>query len=177
MAEAQPINKTTMKVSTPRHNEVPYPHDLINYLECENNDVITFVKLSAHATIPTRATVGSAGMDLYACQNTTILPGNEGIIKTDLQVQLPEFCYGRIAPRSGLAWTHCIDVLGGVIDPDFRGNLTVMLFNHGITPCVINRGDRIAQLICEKFLSPIIVEDNYLTPTARGKAGFGSSGN
>ena len=174
-----------MKISTPSASNLPLPEKLFEYLRIDDEentldnaekDVIRFVKMSHHATIPTRATEKSAGLDLYACQNTTILPNNEAIMKTDLQVCMPPNTYGRIAPRSGLAMTNCIAILGGVIDADYTGNIAVILFNHGITPCIINKGDRIAQLICEKYISPRIIEDDHIEPTIRGASGFGSSG-
>ena len=67
-----------------------------------------------------------------------------------MQIKLPEGCYGRIAPRSGLALAHHIDIGGGVIDQDYRGNTCVIVYNLSDTPFVVSRGDRIAQLICEK---------------------------
>ena len=77
---------------------------------------------------------------------------------TDLQIQLPVGCYGRIAPRSGLALNHHIDIGGGVIDRDFRGNIGIIIYNHSDTLFIITRGDRIAQLKCEKISYPAIEE-------------------
>ena len=81
------------------------------------------------------------------------------LIQTDLQIQLPEGCYGRIAPRSGLALQHHIDVGGGVVDTDYRGNVGVVLYNHSDLPFTVSRGDRIAQLICEQIYYPAFEEE------------------
>lgn len=95
---------------------------------------------------------------------------------TDIQVQLPEGCYGRVAPRSGLAVKNFIDVGAGVVDEDYRGNLGVVLFNHSDTEFKVARGDRIAQFICERIFYPELEEATSLTETERGAGGFGSTG-
>ena len=77
---------------------------------------------------------------------------------TDIQIAVPEGTYGRVAPRSGLAHKHFIDVGAGVIDRDYRGNVGVILFNFGTSAFKVNKGDRIAQLICEKISYPTIQE-------------------
>lgn len=150
--------------------------------------VVAFRRLSEDATLPTRATPGSAGLDLYSTVNMIICAKDSGLVPLDLQVLLPENCYGRIAPRSGLAAHFKIDVLAGVIDRDYTGPLTCVLFNHGEKDFPVCKGQRIAQLICEKCVYPnTIVEDKTNITTAdsksimpddsRGKCGFGSSGN
>lgn len=110
-------------------------------------------------------------------------------ISTDLEIIVPDGCYGRIAPRSGLAWKSFIDVGAGVIDRDFRGNVCVVLFNFGETDfkgtfydrkeiiiCfVVSKGDRIAQLICEKIDYPELIEVDNTESSSRGRKGFGSS--
>lgn len=117
----------------------------------------------------------SAGYDLYAPYAYTVAPYSKVLIKTDLQIQVPLGTYGRIAPRSGLALHHHIDVAGGVIDHDYRGNVCVILFNHGSKHFYIKPGNRIAQLICEKIALPIVKECNKLNQTQRSYHGFGSS--
>lgn len=89
---------------------------------------------------------------------------------------MPEGTYGRVAPRSGLAWKNFIDVGAGVIDQDYRGNVGVILFNHSDTPFEIKKGDRIAQLILERIVHPVVVEADTLSDTDRGAGGFGSTG-
>ena len=93
-----------------------------------------------------------------------------------MHIKLPEDCYGRIAPRSGLALAHHIDIGGGVIDQVYRGNIGVIVYNHLDTPFVVSRGDRIAQLICEKIYYPSLEEVESLHSTERGAGKFGSTG-
>ena len=98
-------------------------------------------------------------------------------IQTGIAMAIPEGNYGRIAPRSGLAAKHFIDVGAGVIDADYRGEVKVLLFNHGEDDFVIQPADRIAQLIIEKYTPSEIVEvDGKLDDTLRGDGGFGSTG-
>ena len=85
-------------------------------------------------------------------------------IRTDLQIQLPEGCYGRRAPRSGLVLQHHIDIGGGVIDADYRGNVGVVLYNHSDLPFTVSRGDRIAQLIREQIYYLSLEEEEEAKP-------------
>ena len=98
------------------------------------------------------------------------------IVQTDLAVAIPAGHYGRVAPRSGLAVKHFIDVGAGVIDSDYRGAVGVVLFNHSADDFHIKHGDRIAQLIIEKISTPAVVEVDDLDATERGAGGFGSTG-
>jgi dUTP pyrophosphatase len=93
--------------------------------------VLRFSKLTEFAYAPTKATPYAAGFDLYSAYDYTIEPGNKQLVMTDIQIALPDECYGRIAPRSGLASKNFIDVGAGVIDRDYRGNVGVLLFNFG----------------------------------------------
>lgn len=139
--------------------------------------VLEVERLSEHATLPTRGSEQAAGADLTSAHKYVVPANGKAIVMTDLAIRLPPGCYGRIAPRSGLAAKHFIDVGAGVIDADYRGNLGVILFNFGIEDFVVNRGDRIAQLICERITIPQILEASKpLDSTARGAAGFGSTG-
>ena len=94
---------------------------------------------------------------------------------TDLAIQLPNGCYGRIAPRSGLASKKFIDVGAGVIDRDYTGNIGVVLFNFGKEDFVIVPGDAIAQLVCERIAYPELKIVQELPKTIRGSNGFGST--
>ena len=89
----------------------------------------------------------------------------KGIAKTDLAMVIPDGCYGRVAPRSGLAWKKHIDVGAGVIDSDYRGNVGVVLFNHGEEDFVIKAGDRVAQLILERIAIAEVQEVEELDDT------------
>lgn len=133
-------------------------------------------KLSEDATLPRRGTEGAVGYDLSSAMDMVILAKGKGLVLTDLAIKVPEGTYGRVAPRSGLAWKNHIDVGAGVIDSDFRGNVGVVLFNHGTEDFKIQKGDRIAQLILEECLLCDVEEVLRLDETARNDGGFGSTG-
>ena len=135
-------------------------------------------KLTPYATIPTKGSAGAAGYDLTATDPVTIHPGERAIVSTGLAIRLPPGTYGRVAPRSGLAARHGIDVLAGVVDPDYRGEVKVILQNHGTETFVTGPGMRIAQLVLENFTTTTVEEvDDLGDDTLRGVAGFGSTGN
>ncbi|KAG7173080.1 deoxyuridine 5'-triphosphate nucleotidohydrolase-like isoform X1 [Homarus americanus] len=138
--------------------------------------VLRFKKLSGNATTPSKGSKLAAGFDLCSAYDIIIPGQGKALIKTDIQVELPEDCYGRVAPRSGLSWKNHIDVGAGVIDRDYRGNVGVVLFNHAKTDFEVKKGDRVAQLVCEKILYPDIEEVEELVDTERGADGFGSTG-
>ncbi|XP_023237527.1 deoxyuridine 5'-triphosphate nucleotidohydrolase-like [Centruroides sculpturatus] len=138
--------------------------------------VLKFVKLTKNAYAPTKGSKLAAGYDLYSAYEYIIPSMGKELVKTDIQVAIPEGCYGRVAPRSGLASKHFIDVGAGVIDQDYRGNLGVILFNFGPTEFKVCKGDRIAQLICERICYADIEEVEDLGTTERGQNGFGSTG-
>jgi dUTP pyrophosphatase len=94
-------------------------------------------KLSPDAQLPTRGSEGAAGYDLQSIESCVILPGKRAVVATGLSFELPAGVYGRIAPRSGLAVKHGIQVGAGVVDSDYRGEVKVVLFNHDINPYVI----------------------------------------
>uniref|UniRef100_A0A8C0EPA9 Deoxyuridine 5'-triphosphate nucleotidohydrolase n=1 Tax=Bubo bubo TaxID=30461 RepID=A0A8C0EPA9_BUBBB len=113
---------------------------------------------------------------LLLAYDCVIPPMEKAVVKTDIQIALPSGCYGRVAPRSGLAAKHFIDVGAGVIDEDYRGNVGVVLFNFGKESFEVKKGDRIAQLICERICYPELEEVQVLDDTERGEDGFGSTG-
>lgn len=96
-------------------------------------------------------------------------------MRTDIAVKIPEGCYARIAPRSGLALSHSVDVGAGVVDPDYRGNVGVLLLNFGAKPFRVACGDRIAQMILEQAYTCDVLETEELDETQRGEGGFGST--
>ncbi|KAJ8343576.1 hypothetical protein SKAU_G00309050 [Synaphobranchus kaupii] len=138
--------------------------------------VLKFAKLSENATVPTRGSARAAGYDLYSAYDYSVAPLDKAIVKTDIQIAVPHGCYGRVAPRSGLAAKHFIDVGAGVIDEDYRGNVGVVLFNFSKETFEVKKGDRVAQLICEKIYYPELEQHDTLDETVRGDGGFGSTG-
>ena len=94
-------------------------------------DVLRFVKLTENGHAPTKGTEDAAGFDLYSAYDYEIAPSGKVLALTDIQIAVPQDCYGRVAPRSGLAHKNFIDVGAGVIDRDYRGNVGVILFNFG----------------------------------------------
>jgi len=137
---------------------------------------IFFKKLDENAVIPTRGSESAAGMDLTSVIDTVVYPDTRAIIATGLSCKPPKNTYLRIAPRSGLAAKNGIDVLAGVVDSDYRGELKVILQNMGDEPLNIKIGDRIAQAILECYVSADIEEVDTLDETDRGVSGFGSTG-
>uniref|UniRef100_A0A7N0V5Z2 Deoxyuridine 5'-triphosphate nucleotidohydrolase n=1 Tax=Kalanchoe fedtschenkoi TaxID=63787 RepID=A0A7N0V5Z2_KALFE len=133
-------------------------------------------KLSEKAVLPSRASPLSAGYDLSSAVETKIPARGKALVPTDLSITIPEGTYARIAPRSGLAWKHGIDVGAGVIDADYRGPVGVILFNHSEVEFEVKEGDRIAQLILEQIVTPEVLEVENLDETVRGAGGFGSTG-
>jgi dUTP pyrophosphatase len=140
-------------------------------------------KMRADAVIPRYETSGAAGMDLAACLTTSITldPGETARVPTGLQIALPDGHEGQVRPRSGLAARHGITVLNapGTIDEDYRGELQVLLINHGRESFTISHGERIAQLIVAPVVQvevEVVKEETALGKTERGGAGFGSTG-
>jgi|TARA_R110002050_G_scaffold220860_1_gene356690 dUTP pyrophosphatase len=139
-------------------------------------ETLQIKRLTLDATLPTRASPGSVGYDLYSLNDLIIQPNSRDIVSTGVCATIPLGCYGRIAPRSGLTVKYGIHVGAGVIDPDYTGELKVCLFNLGSVPFEIKQGERIAQLILEKCSTPLIQEVNELQKTMRANRGFGSTG-
>lgn len=133
-------------------------------------------RLSPHAVLPKQGSKSAAGYDLAAARPCVVKAHSKALVKTDLAIVLPPGVYGRIAPRSGLAWKKHLDVGAGVIDPDYRGPIGIVLFNHSNQDYTIRRGDRVAQLILERFEVAAVEEVKELDTTARGPKGFGSTG-
>ncbi|KAM7405873.1 hypothetical protein PAMP_000291 [Pampus punctatissimus] len=142
----------------------------------EERPVLRFAKLSENATTPSRGSAKAAGYDLYSAYDYSIGPMDKAIVKTDIQIAVPHGCYGRVAPRSGLAAKHFIDVGAGVVDEDYRGNVGVVLFNFSKDTFEVKKGDRVAQLVCERICYPELEEQKTLDETERGAGGFGSTG-
>ena len=129
-------------------------------------------------TLPARATAGAAGADLVAAEELTLSPGQVHAVATGIALALPEGYEAQVRPRSGLALKHGVTVLNapGTIDADYRGEVKVILINHGAEPFRIARGDRIAQLVVAPVIATRFERVDALPDTARGDGGFGSTG-
>lgn len=143
----------------------------------DHSSVLSIQKLSMFATVPSRGSARAAGYDLSSARDCVVPARGKFVVDTDLAIQVPQGTYGRVAPRSGLAVRHFIDVGAGVIDEDYRGNVGVVLFNHSDVDFVVRVGDRIAQLVLEKIeISRVEETTNHLDASSRGSCGFGSTG-
>lgn len=137
---------------------------------------LRFLRLHPAAKLPTRGSRQAAGLDLYAIEALRLEAGARAAVRTGLAVAIPAGFYGRVAPRSGLAVNYGLDVLAGVIDSDYRGEIVCAIVNHGRETFTIEAGQRIAQLIIEAIITPDAVWADALDETARGAGGFGSTG-
>lgn len=126
--------------------------------------------------MPVRKTKGAAGYDLCSQSSVTIAAGSSAILQTGVSIEFPEGYFGKIEGRSSLAIRHGVVAFGGVIDEDYRGTITVKLFNHSRSRYKIQKHDRIAQLIIQKYEAPQLVRIESLSETKRGASGFGSTG-
>ena len=133
---------------------------LYSFVNAKGHEVVRVQRVNANAKLPVRGTEEPTGYDLAAAQAAVVPAHGKCLVKTGLAMPLRTGCYGRIAPRSGLALKEFIDVGAGVIDADYRGEVGVILFNFGKEDFVDNMGDRIAQLIFEKIKTPIVKEIN-----------------
>ena len=137
-------------------------------------------KLNSKVKLPSYKTEGSSGMDLIAFVDKPIeiKPNNSALIPTGLSIAIPEDCEVQIRPRSGLAAKSNISVLNtpGTIDSDYRGELKVILFNHGNKEFVVKNNERIAQMVLTPILKVDFEEVDSLPVTVRGAGGFGSTG-
>lgn len=128
--------------------------------------------------LPRYQTPDSSGMDLSASEAARISPGSRQLVKTGLFLEIPHGFEGQVRPRSGLAFKHGVTVLNapGTIDADYRGELCVLLINHGSDVFLIEPGDRIAQLVIAPVAQVTLNESDNLCGTERGSGGFGSTG-
>jgi dUTP pyrophosphatase len=147
--------------------------------EAPRSDVTVPVVLLDHAPgLPERASAGAAGLDLRAARDVTLAPGSRALVPTGLILAIPEGWEGQVRPRSGLALKHGVTVLNapGTIDADYRGEVGVLLVNLGEATVTLARGDRVAQLVLAPVAQARCVSVTTVEATARGAAGFGSSG-
>jgi dUTP pyrophosphatase len=151
------------------------------HLKCINQAMgdfweINVVRKQPNGVMPTQAHLSDAGWDLYSCESKTILPSGRKTINTGISLAIPNSFVGLIWPRSGLAVQKGIDVLAGVIDSGYRGEIKVCLLNTGAMPVTIEVGDRIAQILFQEVPKFKLIEITDLSETDRNSGGFGSSG-
>jgi len=135
-------------------------------------------RLHPGATIPDRAHPGDAGLDLYAAADLDIPPGETRLVGSGVAIALPPGTEGQVRPRSGLALKHSVTVLNtpGTIDEGYRGEVGVILINHGRTVFAVRRGMKVAQLVIAPTLEVDVATVDTLSDTPRGEGGFGSTG-
>ena len=129
--------------------------------------------------LPERATPHAAGYDVRSAEEDVVLrPGEIRLVSTGLTMELPEGVECQVRPRSGLALRHGVTLPNspGTIDPDYRGELRIIIQNLGPEPVTLRRGERIAQLVFARFETPDVLEVDELSATHRGEGGFGSTG-
>ena len=136
------------------------------------------VRLDRELPLPAYARPGDAGLDLRASEPVKLEPGERRLVSTGLAIAIPEGHAGLVLPRSGLAMQKGVTVLNapGLIDSGYRGELKVLLINHGPVVVAIERGERIAQLVIQAVAHARLVEVERLPDSARGEGGFGSTG-
>lgn len=139
-------------------------------------ETLEFQRLDPRAVLPTRGSEAAAGLDIYSIEPVRLEPGQRVVARTGLAVAIPEGFYGRLAPRSGLATKNGLDVLAGVIDPDYRGEIGCLVYNAGNESVELPEQSKICQLIIEKISTPRAVWADDLSVTVRGAGGFGSTG-
>lgn len=135
-------------------------------------------KLRDDAVMPDYAHPGDAGMDLFAVEPVEIAPGAVALVSTGIAIALPSGTEAQVRPRSGLAAKHAVTLLNtpGTIDEGYRGEIKVIMVNHGKDPFAVEPGMRIAQMVLAHVLRPQVQEVAALSPTTRGEGGFGSTG-
>ena len=141
-----------------------------------SESILKFKRLDERATLPSRGSAASAGLDIYSIEDISIEPKQRVLARTGLAVAVPTGFYGRVAPRSGLAVKNGLDTLAGVIDSDYRGELCCALLNTGDETLTLPSGSRLCQLIIEQIITPTPAWAEDLDETTRGAGGFGSTG-
>ena len=144
--------------------------------ETRDPPLVLPVLVGAGGTLPEYGSDGAAGADLRASEALVIPPGGRAAVPTALRLEIPPGHAGLVWPRSGLAVRHGIDTLAGVIDSDYRGEVRVVLVNHGDEPFAIAAGDRIAQLLVQRVERAAFRAVEGVANTERGTGGFGSTG-
>jgi dUTP diphosphatase len=146
----------------------------------EQQLVVRIMRVRKDAQLPKYMSEGAAGMDLAASLDADVVlePGKRALVGTGIAIALPRGCEAQVRPRSGLAWKHGVTVLNapGTVDEDYRGEVKVLLVNHGDEPFVVKSGERIAQLVIARVERVAFDEQASLDDTVRGAGGYGHTG-
>lgn len=137
---------------------------------------VEFEKLKESVKLPTYAHKGDAGLDVYSTERKELGLGEQHLFKSGFAMKFPETHVCHVWPKSGLAHKHGIDVMAGVIDSSYRGEVGIILRNTGKKPYIVEKGDKIAQLVFTKIAVPTVKEVDDIDNTKRGSSGFGSTG-
>lgn len=144
----------------------------------EDTIKVKLLRLDPAAGLPTQATAGSAGFDLVSIEKVSVPINSWAMIRTGLAMEIPPGYEAQVRPRSGLAANHGVTVLNspGTIDSDYRGEIRVILSNHGVRSLEVNPGDRIAQIVIQQLPSVTFEVVESISETSRGAGGFGHTG-
>jgi dUTP pyrophosphatase len=139
---------------------------------------VPLLRMDAELPLPTYARPDDAGLDLHAAESVTLAPGARALVPTGIALAIPPGFAGFVLPRSGLALRHGVTALNtpGLIDAGYRGEVKVLLVNHGAAAVTLARGDRIAQLVVQRVERVALDPVTELPDSARGPGGFGSTG-
>lgn len=143
-----------------------------------NKMLLKVEKIHKDAIVPSCAHEGDAGLDLYSIEELKINPGETALIKTGIKIELPRQTEAQIRPRSGLALKFGVTVLNtpGTIDEGYRGEIGVILINHGKNSFIVEKGMKIAQMVVKPVWKVDVIEVEELSSSERGEGGFGSTG-
>jgi dUTP pyrophosphatase len=139
---------------------------------------VPVLRMDTDLPLPAYACADDAGLDLHAAEAVTLAPGARALVPTGLALAIPTGFAAFVLPRSGLALRHGVTLLNtpGLIDAGYRGEIKVLLVNHGAEPVVLNRGDRVAQLVVQRVEQVALTPVSELPDSVRGAGGFGSTG-
>ncbi|OGZ04432.1 MAG: deoxyuridine 5'-triphosphate nucleotidohydrolase [Candidatus Lloydbacteria bacterium RIFCSPHIGHO2_01_FULL_41_20] len=138
--------------------------------------ILKLKKLKSDAKLPSYAHPGDAGMDIYSCEERTLLPQEQALISTGIAMEIPDGYVGLVWDKSGLSTKHGLKTLAGVIDAGYRGEISIAMANVGNDSYTFKKGEKIAQMLIQKVEHAEFWEVDKLSETSRGTGGFGSTG-
>lgn len=177
------LNNDDVKVLNLDYNIIEFKYNYIFFMQRGENMKVENLKvkvsrISQDAKLPEYAHQGDSGMDLFSIEEILIEPGETAFIHTGIKIELPKYTEAQVRPRSGLALKHSITVLNtpGTIDEGYRGEISIILINHGKKSFKVEKGMKIAQMVVKPVFPVILEEVDELSESERGKDGFGSTG-